>query len=302
MRFGAVRVGDAFNCGCRSPIPHEQGVVVGDPSSAAVASVRIAGEPAAARGDLTLCLGSIPGIVLCRPGTVFVRHSPLATEGDLAGHVGLLIRQCASVQVGPWKPSSIETLQRGQITLVVDHKAHTITLIGVQTYNGDGATQAYVDAAMADIHSVWSCTTYYNGEPYTVIPRITARILPPGTTVSPSMGVIHVIHTTQSFAETSSNINTATSQSPYSQGTSLQHDTDLQSPRVQAHEFGHAMGLRDGYLETRDAQGTRHCVCENPVQDVMCDPSTPGARPTDEAIRQLITGDGLHPPPSDGWF
>lgn len=105
-------------------------------------------------------------------------------------------------------------------------------------YSGPGATEAYAAAAKRQIEEAWNGNMTRNGEQYRVIVTITTKV---NTTGTPTPGYDQIIVGTG---------NTRMNQTLYGAGPGSQTAeaaTDAGRPRRIAHEYGHTLGLHDGY-------------------------------------------------------
>lgn len=71
--FPAARVGDLLACPIVAPIPHASGLIIWP----GALNVLIAGQPAARRADLALCLPSFPNVLIGACSTVDIGPSAL---------------------------------------------------------------------------------------------------------------------------------------------------------------------------------------------------------------------------------
>ena len=95
----AVRISDMHICPMQTPgvppIPHVGGPVIGP----GMATVLIAGIPAARVGDMAVCTGSTDSIVTGST-TVLIGGMPAARIGDTTAHGGALIIGALNVLIG----------------------------------------------------------------------------------------------------------------------------------------------------------------------------------------------------------
>ncbi|APR86119.1 Hypothetical protein A7982_11468 [Minicystis rosea] len=168
--------------------------------------------------------------------------------------------------------------------VIVDRRTHTIRIVGVQEYKGDGASDEYVKRATDCINKTWSGPTTLNGEPYKVECMVTGRRA--GAPATPLANAIDVKHTTDPPA-------TTTDRDPSWQAgrAGYQHSTDTDGDRViPAHEFGHSMGLDDEYREgPKTPDGHRSIVRTGPPGGIM-GYVDPGSRPTPHNFDELVNG------------
>ena len=162
----------------------------------------------------------------------------------------------------PWR-NDIKIVKRGNVWVIVDKKNKVVVLLGTQQYRGPGASQAWVDAATRNINSVWSGTTVVDGETYQVRSLITGSV---GDGSLRGANDIYV---------TTDNIRAwqmyyGRERWPFGEDYSGLQDTHDTGRSVAGHEFGHAMGLPDEYVDQKDAKGNVYSV-PNHAGDVMAD-------------------------------
>ena len=76
-------------------VPHVGGPVVGPGAP----TVLVGGLPAAAAGDLLVCVGP-PDVAVMGSTTVFIGGRPALRQGDLTGHGGVIVGGFPTVQIG----------------------------------------------------------------------------------------------------------------------------------------------------------------------------------------------------------
>ncbi len=93
----AARLTDLHTCPLVNPggSPHVGGSAVG-PS---VATVLIAGMPAAVVGDMCACAGP-PDVIIKGSATVIIGGKPAARMGDQTAHGGVIVQGAPNVQIG----------------------------------------------------------------------------------------------------------------------------------------------------------------------------------------------------------
>jgi uncharacterized Zn-binding protein involved in type VI secretion len=255
-------------------------------------TVLVAGIPVARYSDMARCLGTpeIDALSLGAP-TVFIGKLPAGRLGDPSLHGGLLVTGETSVLVGE-PPPQVTVVRRGKMLVIVDRAAKTITLVGVQEFEGEGATPEFIATATDSINTTWRGPTTFEGQPYEVDCMVSGRKI--GSIQDPLANEIHVVKTSVPLSVTSKGL-FAPNQPVYGKGRGLQYTTDEDDGYVvAAHEFGHSMGLRDEYIELpAAANGERQIQHTGPPGGLM-GYVDPGSRPTADNFDSLINGKGLY--------
>jgi uncharacterized Zn-binding protein involved in type VI secretion len=92
----STRITDMHACSAQhNAVPHVGGPIIGP----GVATVLIAGLPAAVVGDSVVCVGP-PATILTGSQTVFIGSSPAARIGDTTSHGGHILTGCPTVLIG----------------------------------------------------------------------------------------------------------------------------------------------------------------------------------------------------------
>jgi hypothetical protein len=131
----------------------------------------------------------------------------------------------------------------GSTTIAVDDKNQIVTIKTKMEFSGPGATKAYVDAAKKQIEEAWSGSMIRDGKPYKVQVEIDAKL---GVAGTPMAGFDQI-----NVAAGDSRMNqTLFGAGPGNQTAAAA--TDAKRPRRIAHEYGHTLGLSDGYEDTPD--------------------------------------------------
>jgi len=136
----------------------------------------------------------------------------------------------------------------GSTRIAVDDKNKTIYIETCMEFSGSGATPEYAQAAKKQIEDTWSGDTMRNGQKYKVITKINAKVNKTGT---PTPGCDPII------------VDSATNrmdQSLWGDGPGHQTPaaaTDAGRPRRIAHEYGHTLGLDDGYEDDADGNSVK---------------------------------------------
>jgi len=288
MAQKAARTTDFHSCPQTAPIPH-----VGGPVTAPCdGTVLIEGLPAARFTDLAACAGPVDAIAIGSSGCL-IGNLLAARVGDASTHGGVIVAGAGEVLIGE-APGNVELIRRGNIYLIVDHTNHRIVMVGVQEYAGDGASPDYAQRAAQQINETWSGQTTYNGETYDVESHIQGRQRETSNEANPATNQINVAETN---VPPGVHRNTdPANQHLYGRGPGYQHSNeDTDGGRTISHEFGHAMGLQDEYVEgPRGPNGERTITRTGPEGGIMGDVSS-NARPTSDNFNSLITGDGLAP-------
>jgi hypothetical protein len=251
--------------------------------------VFIGGLPAARVTDLATCTGG-PDAIAAGAFTVLINGLPAARMGDLTVHGGTIGSGQPTVLIGDGSPG-VSTVRRGNMFLIVDREAKTITISGIQEFSGY-ADATLVDRATKSINAVWSGPTTFEGHVYSVTSMVQGRILGAGGVANPLANQVVVSHTmlspTQSREQDPANVGARNV-------TYIHNNEDEDGGLTIPHEFGHTMGLNDEYREgPRNPDGTRSIVRTGPKGGLMGDVS-PGSRPTDANHADLINGTGLRP-------
>lgn len=253
-------------------------------------SVLIGNLPAARFSDMATCTG-VPDIDAISMGapTVVIGKLLACRLGEATEHQGVVIGSFPRVLLGD-PPPSVTVVRRGRMLIVVNREAHTIMIVGVQEFHGDGASDEYVKNATESINAAWSGFTSFEGETYAVDCMVTGRKT--GAPPNPLSNQINVKKTNDPNSVTSDQ--DPSNQMPYGNGEGYQHSTDNDDGTLtSAHEFGHAMGLPDEYVELpKDATGHRQIKHTGPDGGLMGHVE-PGSRPTPDNFAGLITGKGL---------
>lgn len=145
----------------------------------------------------------------------------------------------ATANLSPQAPTVLAN--GGSTRVYVDPISKTVFITTNMEFTGAGATQAYADAAKAQIESTWSGQMNRGGDVYTVKVDINTSVNPAGP---PTNGYDQII------VDPSTN---RMSQTLYGNGPGYQTPaaaTDAARPRRIAHEYDHTLGLDDGYHDT----------------------------------------------------
>src|SRR5262249_4934621 len=151
----AARVGDMHVCPLVTGlVPHVGGPILppGWPQ------VMIGGPFAARVADMATCVGPPDAIAMGSP-TVLVGNMLAARMADPTVHGGMVVLGLPTVMIGEaggaGAPGAggmpVTVVRRGNTFIIVDPNAHMLYMVGVQEFSGTGASQAYVDAATAEI-------------------------------------------------------------------------------------------------------------------------------------------------------
>ncbi len=277
----AARVNDFHICPVGS---HVGGPVTtpGDPT------VMIGNAAAARYSDMAQCTGATaPDALSMGSPTVVIGKLLAGRLGETTEHGGTVLVGFPTVLIGE-PPPSVTVVRRGNILIVTDRDAHTIMMVGVQEFSGDGASEEFVKGATASINKTWSVRTEFEGSPYQVDCMITGRIA--GDLKNPLANQIHVVNTS---VPPDVNARRDPSHQPlYGKHPGYQHNTDQDDGWLSAaHEFGHSMGLKDEYKELPPIDGDRQIVHTGPPGGLMGYPTA--SHPTPDNFGSLITGNGL---------
>lgn len=277
----AARMNDHHVC----PVGGHVGGPVTQPGDPTV----LIGNAAAARySDLALCVGTAePDALSMGSPTVVIGKLLAGRMGETTEHGGTVVIGFPTVLIGE-PPPGVSVVRRGKILIVTNRDAHTIMMVGVQEYSGDGASPEFIKKATDSINTTWSGTTEFEGTPYKVDCMITGR--PAGDPPNPLANQIHVVNTS---VPPGINADQDPSYQPfYGKREGYQHNTDNDDGWLtSAHEFGHSMGLPDEYIEGPKVNGHRRITCTGPPGGLMGHPI--GSHPTPDNFDGLITGKGL---------
>jgi len=253
--------------------------------------VLASGIPAARYSDMAQRLGTaeVDAVSMGAP-TVFIGKLPAGRLGDPTQHGGVVVTGETSVLVGE-PPASVSVVRRGKMLVIVDRDTKTITIVGVQELEGTGASPEFIAAATDCINTTWRGPTTFEGQPYEVDCMVSGRHV--GAVHDPLANEINVVKTSIPLSVTSRGLYPS-NQTIYGNGPGLQYTTDEDDGCVvAAHELGHAMGLRDEYIELPpDPNGDRHIKHTGPPGGLM-GYVDPGSRPTADNFDTLINGKGL---------
>lgn len=250
------------------PIPHVGGPIL-PPCAVTVLTGMI---PQARVGDMAVCVGP-PDAIALGSFTVLVLGQPAARIGDLCSHGGSIVVGLPTVLIGdggaggggggaalneppgptvPAKPSG----KGGSTTVAVDDKNQTVTIRTKMEFTGPDATPAYAAAAKKQIEETWSGTMTRNGKPYKVNVIVDTKVNPNGP---PTKGYDPIV------------VNAKTNrmnQTLYGAGPGQQTPAaanDAARPRRIAHEYGHTLGLDDGYVDTPTGSRPRNPAKTNDI-------------------------------------
>lgn len=194
--------------------------------------------PQARINDMATCIGPLDMIVT-GSSTVLVGGLPAARITDRTVHGGMIATGCPTVLIGGGTARA--SGHGGSTTVWVDDATQTVHIHTNIEFSGPGATQAYADAAKKQIEDTWSGTMMHDGKPYNVVVEVDTKVNTSGT---PTPGYDQVV------------VDPATTrmdQSLFGAGPGHQTPaaaTDAGRPRRIAHEYGHTLGLDDGYVDT----------------------------------------------------
>src|SRR5947209_10524624 len=141
-------------------------------------------------------------------------------------------------------PCPLEYRQSGKggtTKIAVDEINAKIFIKTTIDFSGPDATESYAKAAKKQIEDTWSGTMKRNDKDYDVIVIITTRVSSDGSGSNDADQII-VDRRTRRMK-----------QSLYGAGPGYQAPdaaTDTRRPRRIAHEYGHTLGLEDGYEDT----------------------------------------------------
>lgn len=138
-------------------------------------------------------------------------------------------------------PVSKTSGKGGSTTVIVDDAKQTVTIRTNMEFSGPGASEAYAKAAEKQIEDTWRGTMTRDGKTYTVTTDVNAKY---NATGKPTPGYDQI---------SVDPANTRMKQTLYGAGPGFQTPaaaTDTARPRRIAHEYGHTLGLDDGYVDT----------------------------------------------------
>lgn len=278
MSRPAARKGEPHLC----PLPDHGGGPVTAPCEV---TVLVGGVAAARFSDMAACCGPVDAIAMGAP-TVLVGKLPASRMAEVTEHKGFVAGGFPGVLIGE-QPPWVTVTRRGKMLVIVDSRAHTIRIVGVQEFKGDGASEQYVKRATDNINKTWSGPTSLDGEPYQVDCMVTGRRA--GDPANPLSNQINVKQTSDPPSTTTQR--DPSNQSMWGNGPGYQHSTDADGGVViPAHEFGHSMGLDDEYREgPRNPDGSRSLIQTGPPGGLMGHVD-PGSRPTPDNFNELIKG------------
>jgi uncharacterized Zn-binding protein involved in type VI secretion len=256
MGMPAARIGDMHVCPMvTGVVPHVGGPVL-PPCAVTVLTGSI---PQARIGDMCTCVGP-PDVIVVGAFTVLVSGSPAARMLDTTAHGGKIVIGLPTVLIGnnggggggggmggvapPVAPKAAEPRgsgKGGSTTVAVDDEAQTVTIRTQMEFTGPDATPEYAAAAKKQIEETWSGTMTRNGKPYKVKVIVDTKVNPSGPR-TPGYDQIIVDRKQQRMNQTL-----------YGAGPGHQTPAaanDAQRPRRIAHEYGHTLGLEDGYKDT----------------------------------------------------
>lgn len=166
--------------------------------------------------------------------------SPSATEaGPGAGGAGVVQQLEAESKAGglTYKKSD----KGGSTEVAVDDTNQVIYIRTNMEFSGPDATEAYAAAAKKQIEETWSGTTQRNGKPYKVQVTVNTKVNSSG---QPTPGYDPIV-----VDKSVGRMN----QTMFGAGPGNQTPeaaTDTNRPRRIAHEYGHTLGLDDGYEDS----------------------------------------------------
>lgn len=241
----AARVTDMHVCPMvTGVVPHVGGPIL-PPCAITVLTCKL---PQARVTDLCVCVGP-PDMIIppCAP-TVLVMKLPAARMGDMTAHGGVIVLGCFTVLIGGAAPGGgpgaggppigNPSGKGGSTTVHVDEFQQVVTIVTNMEFTGPGATQEYADAAKKQIEETWSGTMMRDGKEYKVNVVVNTKVNPTGPP-TPGYDPINV-----------DPANARMSQTLYGAGPGYQTPAaanDAARPRRIAHEYGHTLGLDDGY-------------------------------------------------------
>nr|WP_249141591.1 PAAR domain-containing protein [Bradyrhizobium diazoefficiens] len=256
-------------------VPHVGGPII----PACCPTVIIGNMPAARITDMCTCVGP-PDMIVQGSATVFIGGLPAARIGDATAHGGVIVTGWPTVLIGDSggagggarvasepgaaggagaaaAPAAGKASDKGgSTTVAVDDTAQTVTIKTKMEFSGPGATQAYADAAKKQIEDTWSGTMTRDGKPYRVKVEVDAKV---NATATPTAGYDQV-----NVATGDARMN----QTLYGAGPGNQTAaaaTDEGRPRRIAHEYGHTLGLDDGYEDTPDGSKPKDPTKKNDI-------------------------------------
>jgi hypothetical protein len=237
--------------------------------------VLIGGIPAARITDMLTCVGP-PDIIIGGSLTVFIGGMAAARMTDQTAHGGIIVSGMPTVLIGgdaglPATPAAVAKCspKGGSTVVIVDDKNHTVTIRTNMEFSGPGASEDYANAAKKQIEETWSGTMVRNGKTYTVKTEVIAKY---NASSSPTKGYDQINVDPK---------NTRMNQTLYGAGPGNQTPsaaTDAARPRRIAHEYGHTLGLDDGYDDTPDGSKPKDPTKKN---DIMSEtwPDSDGTLP-----------------------
>ncbi|MEZ5363658.1 MAG: hypothetical protein R2748_15270 [Bryobacterales bacterium] len=129
----------------------------------------------------------------------------------------------------------------GSTEVAVDDENHVIYIRTNMEFSGPDATEEYAAAAKKQIEETWSGTAERNGEPYEVKVTVNTKV---NTSGEPTEGYDPIV-----VDKSVGRMN----QTLFGAGPGNQTPeaaTDEGRPRRIAHEYGHTLGLEDGYEDS----------------------------------------------------
>jgi uncharacterized Zn-binding protein involved in type VI secretion len=291
------------------PVPHVGGPIL----PPCCPTVIIGGMPAARVGDMCVCAGP-PDTIIKGSATVFIGGSPAARIGDNTVHGGVIVTGFPTVIIGDGggsaggggataggggaaslnepgggsgSPASTGkgSGKGGSTTVSIDEKTQTISVKTKMEFSGPGATDAYAAAAKKQIEDTWSGTMERDGKPYKVKVEIDTKV---NTSGKPTAGYDPI-----NVQAGDSRMNqTLFGAGPGNQAADAA--TDKKRPRRIAHEYGHTLGLPDGYEDTPDGSKPKDASKKN---DIMSEtwPDDKGVlpHPHQDHYEQMLKNHGL---------
>jgi hypothetical protein len=122
---------------------------------------------------MATCIGPVDAIAIGSSGCL-IGNLLAARVGDATVHGGLITVGAGKVFIGE-APGNVELISRGNTYLIVDHTNHRIVMVGVQEFNGEGASPEYAERAAQQINETWSGQTTFDGETYNVESHLHGR-------------------------------------------------------------------------------------------------------------------------------
>lgn len=130
----------------------------------------------------------------------------------------------------------------GSTTVAVDDRNKKITIETNMEFAGAGATEEYAAAAKKQIEETWSGKCKRNGADYDVVVKVNTKVRK-AAEKTPDYDEIVVDDSVKRMNQT------LFGAGPGHQAPAAA--ADKERPRRIAHEYGHTLGLEDGYEETR---------------------------------------------------